>query len=43
MTLAENEIIPPREWCHDPLLKNKDDKTVAIILLEKDILPPKEW
>ena len=43
MLLAYNKIIPPKEWCHDPLLENEVKDTVAIILINKNILPPKEW
>ena len=39
--LADNNIIPPEEWYHDPKLRNKADETVAIILINKKILPPK--
>ena len=24
--------VPPREWCHDALLKDNDDDTVAMYL-----------
>ena len=41
MIIAKTNIIPPNEWCHDPLLKNKADDTVATILLNDKILPPK--
>ena len=43
MELAENEILPPREWYHDPILKNYRCETVALILINNNILPPKEW
>ena len=43
MILAENEIIPPKEWEHDKLLKNNFGSTVAILLSWKGIIPPKEW
>ena len=42
MTLANKGIIPPKEWCHDPLL-SFCSYTVAIMLISKDILPSKEW
>lgn len=42
MILAENYTIPPKEWHHDPLLKNNIERTVATILLNNYILPPKE-
>ena len=43
MILANNGIIPPKEWYHNPLLKNEIKDTVALILIYNDILPPKEW
>ena len=43
MTLADNCIIPPKEWYHNPLLRNEGADTVALILIYNDILPPKEW
>ena len=43
MILASKGIIPPKEWRHDPLLKDKNNNTVAIILSSKGIIPPREW
>ena len=43
MILAIKGIVPPKEWNHDPLLKDRNDNTVAIILSSKGIIPPKEW
>lgn len=43
MELAENGIMPPKEWLHNPLLKNYRGETVATILINNNILPPKEW
>lgn len=43
MILVDNNIIPPKEWYHDPLLKDINDNTVAIILSSEGIIPPKEW
>ena len=43
MRLADNEILPPKEWQHDPNIKNNYGETVAMILASKGILPPKEW
>lgn len=39
---AEKGIIP--ELCNNnPLYRNKEGNTVAMILAIKEILPPKEW
>ena len=43
MLFALNRIIPPKEWYHDPFLRNKDGETVAIRLAFREIIPPKEW
>lgn len=43
MILANNGIIPPKQWHHDPLLKNSDKETVAKILINRKIMPPREW
>ena len=43
MILAENNIIPPKKWCHDPTLIDKDMNTVAMMLVNNGIIPPKEW
>ena len=40
MYLARSNIIPPKEWYHNPLLYNKYKETVAIYLSFK-IIPPK--
>ena len=32
MMLAFNGIIPPKEWCHDPNIKDKYGYTVAMHL-----------
>ena len=32
MKLAEHGIIPPKEWCHDPNIKDKWENTVANFL-----------
>ena len=42
MCLAENEIIPPKEWYHNPNINSKYFNTVAEILANKGIIPPKE-
>ena len=41
MLLANNKIIPPKEWEHDPKLYNKNKDTVAIILVKQEINVPK--
>ena len=43
MKLAENGIIPTKEWYHDPTLTDKFGNTVAIYLAFKGIIPPQEW
>ena len=43
MYLAEHGIIPPKEWQHDPNLKNNYNDTVAMILANNIIVPPPEW
>ena len=35
--------VPPKELYHDPLLKNKDDETVAMISASRGTIPSKEW
>ena len=35
MYLAEKGIIPPKEWIHDPNIRNKYGDTVAHCLKEK--------
>ena len=37
MHLANNGIIPPKCWNHDPTIKNKKGKTVEDYLLENNI------
>ena len=41
MILVLNGIIPPKEWYHDPNIKNNYGDTVAMILAYKGIIPPK--
>ena len=43
MILAKHGIIPPKEWYHDPELRNKANWTVAMFLIKKNIIPPEEW
>lgn len=33
MLLAENKIVPPNDWFHDPNIKNKEGKTVRDIFI----------
>mgnify|MGYP005819128905 CR=1 FL=1 len=42
MLLASNGIVPPKEWVHDPNIKNTDNHTVAYYI--NNIFPvPNEW
>ena len=43
MYLASNSCVPPKEWWHDKMTKNKYSQTVGIILSSKGIIPPDEW
>ena len=43
MAYGEKGIIPPKQWHHDPLLKDNGGLTVALFLISNDISPPKEW
>lgn len=43
MDLAHRGIIPPREWHHNPTLRDNHDWTVAMWLAYRGIIPPKEW
>ena len=43
MLFADRDIIPPKEWNHDPLIKNVNGQTIALILAGSGIIPPKEW
>ena len=40
MRYANNGIIPPKEWQHDPLITNVCQYTIATMLAIKGILPP---
>ena len=40
MYLAENGIIPPKEWYHDPTMENKKHKRVADYLRSNHIEIP---
>lgn len=41
--LADKGVIPPKEWCHDPLIVNEYGNTVAMKLALNKIEPPDEW
>ena len=43
MKLADWGKIPPKEWCHDPNLRDNDGRTVAMYFARMGIIPPKEW
>lgn len=44
MFLADNGIIPPKEWIHKPNIKdNENNYTVAILLAHNGIIPPNCW
>ena len=43
MYLGFNYIIPPKEWYHDPKLKDKNGATVAMCIGRYKMDPPKEW
>ena len=43
MLLASKGIIPPKEWIHDPNIRNFKNKTVSDLLKEKHIPVPNEW
>lgn len=39
MYLADAGVIPPKEWEHDSTLKDKQGRTVGMILVSKGITP----
>ena len=41
MTYADETIMPPKEWEHDPNLQSKNGMTVAMKLAYHGIIPPK--
>ena len=43
MLLVNNDIIPPKQWIHDPNIKNNRDYTVADYLKKKNLPVPNEW
>lgn len=40
MIYASKGIMPPKEWEHDPNLKDKNNNTVALLLAKTSIIPP---
>lgn len=40
MIYANSKKIPPKEWHHDPLMKNSKNQTVAMRLADNGIVPP---
>ena len=43
MILALNSIIPPKEWYHNPEIKDKDSNTVCYYLWDNGIIVPDNW
>ena len=43
MTLAFSKKIPPKEFHHDPTLRNKYGETISMILSDNGIIPPEEF
>lgn len=43
MLLVQNKRVPPKEWIHDPQIKDKFGKTVAMYFAMRGRIPPKEW
>ena len=41
--MAENGIIPPKEWYHNPNIKNNYGWTVAHCLKLNNLPVPNEW
>ena len=41
MLLANNGIIPPEQWYHNPEIQNKNKWTVALILADNNNNIPK--
>ena len=42
MYLADNKIIPTKEWYHEPSLQYRFNRTVSMLLAENGIIPLKE-
>ena len=38
--LTNNKIIPPKEWEHNPEIKNRDGETVGYLLSKNNIEVP---
>ena len=43
MYLSWKGIIPPKEWYHEPELKDRWNNTVASRLVFSKLIPPEEW
>ena len=43
MYLANNKIIPPKEWIHDPNIKDEYNQTVADYLARNNFPISNEW
>ena len=43
MYLADNKIIPPSQWIHDPNIENIDGNTIAYYLEFNNLPVPNEW
>ena len=43
MILVKERIIPPKEWIHDPNIKDKYNNTVANKLKYNNLPVPNEW
>ena len=43
MILADENIMPPREWMHNYVIKNKDDETLKSIMIKNYLPGPYHW
>ena len=43
MLLAKDGIVPPKQWIHDPNIKDKGYYTVVRYLKENKLPVPNEW
>ena len=43
MKLINNSIIPPKEWIHDPNIKDKYNYTVSYYFKYNNLPVPNEW
>ena len=41
MIYAKYNIIPPKEWQHNPLIHDKNGNTIAVLLAKNGTIPPK--